>query len=73
MIAGAVVAEKLVHRLVIFQAPVTLGQDALHAFDGAQPGALRELEHYPVLDRKQLGPDMMTTYALVESERRGER
>jgi diaminohydroxyphosphoribosylaminopyrimidine deaminase/5-amino-6-(5-phosphoribosylamino)uracil reductase len=72
-IAGAALAEKLVHRLIIFQAPVTLGQEALHAFDRAQPRVLRELENYPVLDRKQLGPDMMTIYALAESDRRGER
>jgi len=67
-IAGAVLAEKLVHRLVIFQAPVSLGPDALHAFDGALPSVLRELERYPVLDQKQLGPDVMTTYALEVRE-----
>jgi len=66
-IAGAVLAEKLAHRLVIFQAPVALGPDALHAFDGALPSVLRDLERYPVLDRKTLGPDVMTTYALAES------
>jgi diaminohydroxyphosphoribosylaminopyrimidine deaminase/5-amino-6-(5-phosphoribosylamino)uracil reductase len=66
-IAAAVLAEKLVHRLVIFQAPVTLGPTALYAFDGATPSVLRDLETYPVLDRKQLGPDVMTTYALAES------
>lgn len=66
-LASAVLAEKLVHRLVIFQAPVSLGAEALHAFDGARPDVLRELEHYPVLDRRLLGPDTMTTYALAES------
>jgi diaminohydroxyphosphoribosylaminopyrimidine deaminase/5-amino-6-(5-phosphoribosylamino)uracil reductase len=72
-IAGAVLAEKLAHRLIIFQAPVTLGQETLHAFDGAQPSVLRELEQYPVLDRQQLGSDMMTIYALANSEPGGER
>jgi diaminohydroxyphosphoribosylaminopyrimidine deaminase/5-amino-6-(5-phosphoribosylamino)uracil reductase len=67
-IAGVVLAEKLAHRLVIFQAPVTFGQETLHAFDGAQPGVLQELERYPVLDRRQLGPDMMTIYALADSD-----
>jgi diaminohydroxyphosphoribosylaminopyrimidine deaminase/5-amino-6-(5-phosphoribosylamino)uracil reductase len=71
-IAGAVLAEKLAHRLIIFQAPVTLGQEALHAFDGVRPSVLRELEQYPVLDRQQLGPDMMTIYALADSDRGGE-
>jgi diaminohydroxyphosphoribosylaminopyrimidine deaminase/5-amino-6-(5-phosphoribosylamino)uracil reductase len=68
-LASAVLAEKLAHRLVIFQAPVTLGAGALYAFDGARPDVLRELEHYPVLDRRAPagGPDIMTTYALAES------
>jgi len=66
-IAGVVLAEKLVHRLVIFQTPVALGPDALHAFDGALPSVLRDLERYPVLHRITLGPDVMTTYALAES------
>ena len=72
-IAGAILAEKLAHRLVIFQAPVTLGQETLHAFDGAQPGVLQELERYPVLDRRQLGPDMMTIYVLADSDREEKR
>jgi diaminohydroxyphosphoribosylaminopyrimidine deaminase/5-amino-6-(5-phosphoribosylamino)uracil reductase len=64
--AGAVLAEKLVQRLVIFQAPVALGPDALHAFDGSTPAVLRALEQHPVLNRRTLGPDVMTTYALSE-------
>jgi diaminohydroxyphosphoribosylaminopyrimidine deaminase/5-amino-6-(5-phosphoribosylamino)uracil reductase len=64
-IASTVLAEKLAHRLVIFQAPVSLGPGALHAFDGAQPDVLRALEQYPVLDRRTFGPDLMTTYALA--------
>lgn len=65
-IASAVLAEKLVHRMVILQAPVTLGPRALHAFDGALPRVLRDVENYPVLDRRVLGHDIMTTYALAE-------
>jgi diaminohydroxyphosphoribosylaminopyrimidine deaminase/5-amino-6-(5-phosphoribosylamino)uracil reductase len=64
--ASAVLAEELAHRLVIFQAPVALGPQALHAFDGAQSRVLGALEQYPVLDRRALGPDMMTTYAIKE-------
>jgi len=66
-IAGAVLAEGLVHRLVILQAPVTLGPSALHAFDGALPRVLGDLERYPVLERRSLGPDIMTTFALADS------
>ena len=63
-IAGAVLAERLVNRLVIFQAPVVLGPQALHAFDGAPPQVLRSLELLRVLERRTLGKDVMTTYAL---------
>jgi len=65
-IASAVLADGLVHRLIIFQAPVALGPSALHAFDGAPPRVLHALETAPVLDRRQLGSDVMTTYALAE-------
>lgn len=64
--ASAVLGAGVAHRLVIFQAPVTLGRDALHAFDGATPHVLQALEEYPVLDRRVLGPDVMTTYALKD-------
>ena len=66
-INGAVLAQKLVHRLITFQAPVALGPEALHAFDGAPPNVLYDLERYPALDRRQLGADVMTTYAVAES------
>jgi diaminohydroxyphosphoribosylaminopyrimidine deaminase/5-amino-6-(5-phosphoribosylamino)uracil reductase len=62
-LAGAVLADRLAHRLVIFQAPVALGPRALHAFDGAPPAVLSELERHPVLERRSLGRDVMTTYA----------
>jgi diaminohydroxyphosphoribosylaminopyrimidine deaminase/5-amino-6-(5-phosphoribosylamino)uracil reductase len=65
-LASAVLTEKLAHRLVIFQAPVTLGAQALYAFDGASPEVLQALESLPVLERTTLGPDVMTKYALAE-------
>jgi len=64
--AAAFLTEGLVHRMVIFQAPVTLGPDAVYAFDGAPPAIRRDLERYPVLDRRQLGPDVMTTFAVSD-------
>jgi diaminohydroxyphosphoribosylaminopyrimidine deaminase/5-amino-6-(5-phosphoribosylamino)uracil reductase len=65
-LAGAVLADRLAQRMVIFQAPVTLGATALHAFDGATPAVIAAVEQYPVLDRRQLGRDVMTIYALAE-------
>lgn len=64
-LASAVLGHRLAHRLVIFQAPVALGPRALHAFDGASPVVLSELENYPMLERRAFGRDVMTTYALV--------
>ena len=63
-LASAFLADEVVHRLVILQAPVSLGPAALHAFDGAPLRVLQALEQHPVLDRRSLGPDVMTTYAL---------
>lgn len=65
-LASAFLAEGLVHRLAIFQAPVSLGPKALHAFDGAEARVLAAVEQYPVLERRALGPDVMTTYAIKE-------
>lgn len=66
-IASALLDQGLVDRLVIFQAPVALGPNALHAFAGATPNVLRALENYPVLERRQLGPDVMTAYSVSEA------
>ena len=67
-IARTVLADGLVDRLVIFQAPVALGPNALHAFDGAPPKVLAALENYPVLERRQLGPDVMTAFAVSQGK-----
>jgi diaminohydroxyphosphoribosylaminopyrimidine deaminase/5-amino-6-(5-phosphoribosylamino)uracil reductase len=65
-IANAVVDEGLAHRLVIFQAPVSLGPEALHAFDGANSRLVGRLELLRVLERREIGPDTLTTYVLQE-------
>jgi len=65
-IASAVVDEGLAHRLVIFQAPVSLGAEALHAFEGASARLVGRLELLRVMERREIGPDTLTTYALTE-------
>lgn len=65
-LASAVLEEGLAHRLIIFQAPVVLGSQALHAFDGASPRILGALEQYRVIQRSNPGVDTMTTYAITE-------
>jgi riboflavin biosynthesis pyrimidine reductase len=63
----AVFAERLAHRMIIIQAPVTLGPGALPAFESATPEVVQQLETLRVLDRRALGPDTMTIYALAET------
>ncbi len=63
-LASALLADGLVHHLIIFQAPVILGADALPAFaslpvfDSGGPLRLK------VLERRTFGDDLMTRYAV---------
>jgi diaminohydroxyphosphoribosylaminopyrimidine deaminase / 5-amino-6-(5-phosphoribosylamino)uracil reductase len=59
VLAGALLAAKVVDRLIIFQAPVLLGAGALPAFSG-MPSASR----LAVVERREFGEDLMTVYAV---------
>ncbi|HXC25086.1 MAG TPA: bifunctional diaminohydroxyphosphoribosylaminopyrimidine deaminase/5-amino-6-(5-phosphoribosylamino)uracil reductase RibD [Gemmatimonadaceae bacterium] len=63
-IAAALLEADLVDRLVIFQAPVILGQGALYAFGGVSPTDVAGATRLPVLRRQEFGDDLMTIYAL---------
>ncbi|HUX33933.1 MAG TPA: bifunctional diaminohydroxyphosphoribosylaminopyrimidine deaminase/5-amino-6-(5-phosphoribosylamino)uracil reductase RibD [Gemmatimonadaceae bacterium] len=63
-LAGSFLGHAVVDRLIIFQAPVVLGEGALNAFANAPSADVARLERLPVLDRRVLGDDVMTTYAL---------
>jgi diaminohydroxyphosphoribosylaminopyrimidine deaminase/5-amino-6-(5-phosphoribosylamino)uracil reductase len=54
----------LVDRLVIFQAPVVLGAGALHAFSLAAGVRASDATRLRVVERRRLGDDHMTIYAL---------
>jgi diaminohydroxyphosphoribosylaminopyrimidine deaminase/5-amino-6-(5-phosphoribosylamino)uracil reductase len=63
-LAGSLLTEGAVDRLIILQAPVVLGAGSLSAFAGVRAGTLPAGQRLEVLDRKPLGDDLMTVYAL---------
>ncbi|HVA58729.1 MAG: bifunctional diaminohydroxyphosphoribosylaminopyrimidine deaminase/5-amino-6-(5-phosphoribosylamino)uracil reductase RibD [Gemmatimonadaceae bacterium] len=63
-LAGTFLANAAADRLIIFRAPVVLGEGALNAFAFAPPADVARLERLRVLERRVLGADVMTTYAL---------
>ncbi len=66
-IASEVVKEGLVHRLAIFQAPQTIGPTGLPAFGASTQGFVDRMDLMRVIERREIGPDVMTVYALVEA------
>jgi diaminohydroxyphosphoribosylaminopyrimidine deaminase / 5-amino-6-(5-phosphoribosylamino)uracil reductase len=65
-LAGEFLAASLVQRVVIFRAPFALGGSAPRAFAFAPPGFAKRLDRAPIVDRQQLGDDVMTSYALED-------
>jgi len=63
-LAGSLLNDHLVDRLVIFQTPVRLGDGALPAFGCASAEVRREIAGAPIVERRVFGNDVMTTAAL---------
>lgn len=63
-LAGSLIAADVVDRLIIIQAPRLLGGGALGAFSRVPGFSLRSAPRLRVLGRRELGPDVMTTYAV---------
>ncbi len=63
-LGSALLSTGLVDRLVIFQAPVILGAGALAAFATFPSQRAHEAPRLRVLERKALGADLMTVYAV---------
>lgn len=63
-LAGALLASALVHRLIIFQAPVLLGAGALGAFAYAPAATATTAPRYRVVERRVFGDDTMTVLAV---------
>jgi diaminohydroxyphosphoribosylaminopyrimidine deaminase / 5-amino-6-(5-phosphoribosylamino)uracil reductase len=62
-LGAALLAAGWVDRLVIFQAPVLLGEGALHAFAGLPAAAAKQAERLRVVARRTFDDDLMTVYA----------
>jgi len=65
-LAGSLLGDGLVDRLIIFQSPIELGSGSLGAFANAPAGFGRSLEQHPIVERRAIADDIMTTYALRE-------
>jgi diaminohydroxyphosphoribosylaminopyrimidine deaminase/5-amino-6-(5-phosphoribosylamino)uracil reductase len=63
-LAGSLIEQAMVDRLVIFQAPVVLGEGALSAFAHVSAGTAASLARLRVIERAVFGDDLRTTYAL---------
>ena len=65
-LAGSLLADDLVDRLIIFQSPIELGRGALGAFAHAPAEFAESLERRSIVERRAVGDDTMTIYALHE-------
>ncbi len=63
-LAGGLWREGVVDRLVIFQAPVVLGDDAVRPFAGVTGLRAASAPRLPVVERRAVGDDLMTVYAV---------
>jgi diaminohydroxyphosphoribosylaminopyrimidine deaminase / 5-amino-6-(5-phosphoribosylamino)uracil reductase len=66
-LAGGFLAASAVNRLVIFQAPLILGGRALPALAFAPEATVGSARRLPVLERRPMGDDIMTVFAISDS------
>jgi diaminohydroxyphosphoribosylaminopyrimidine deaminase/5-amino-6-(5-phosphoribosylamino)uracil reductase len=65
-LAGSLLRESLVDRLVIFQSTLVLGEQAPKAFAFAPSDFEASLHHRRIVEQRRFGDDVMTTYALQD-------
>lgn len=65
-LASALLRDRLVDCLVVFSAPVFLGEGALPAFAGLPPQLSGEARRLRVVARRTFGDDIMSSYALTD-------
>jgi diaminohydroxyphosphoribosylaminopyrimidine deaminase/5-amino-6-(5-phosphoribosylamino)uracil reductase len=66
-LAASFLAAGVVDRLVIFRAPVVLGDGALNAFSGISAHEVENAPRFTLLQSRALGDDVMTVYAPREA------
>lgn len=62
-LAASFLAGKFVDRLVIFRAPVILGDGSLNAFGGVASQPVEQAPRFALLESRILGDDVMTVYS----------
>jgi len=65
-LAGSFLGESLADRLIIFQSQLMLGDQAPKAFAFAPPDFESTLGSRRIVERRRIGDDVMTTYALQD-------
>ncbi len=63
-LSGALLRDALVHRVLIFQSLLVVGAGAPRAFAFAPTDFEQRLRQLPVVEQRQFGDDLMTSYAL---------
>jgi diaminohydroxyphosphoribosylaminopyrimidine deaminase / 5-amino-6-(5-phosphoribosylamino)uracil reductase len=61
-LASALMRQQLIDRLVVFQAPVILGEGSLNAFGDLPAARIGEATRLRVVRRENVGEDLMTVY-----------
>ncbi len=62
-LAGSLIEQGVVDRLVIFRAPIVLGEGALNAFAHVSSATAASLGRLRIIEQVELGDDLKTTYA----------
>ena len=62
-LAASFLAANAVDRLVIFRAPIVLGEGALNAFAGISPHDIGHAPRFKLLESRSLGDDVVSVYA----------
>ena len=63
-LAASFLGAGFVDRLVIFQAPIILGNGSLNAFSGIAAQLIKEAPRFRVIQSAPVGDDILTTYAI---------